>query len=154
MSQVWHFLTRGRTWWHVGYRFARQAPYFCNVFRTYIAFYVVGSRFWTFPASFLGAIAVLQTCPASRLSENGICTAMRSSDKVQIAWQACEESKLEEVSHEILVFRFPYVLCCVSGFPLALSIGEPRELLYFEAVEVSKLEKVSHEMLVFRFPHV
>ena len=66
---AWHFVTCGGAWWRVGNHFAWQAQYFCDVFRTCVAFFVAGAAFWTCPASFFVAGAALQMCRASCLSE-------------------------------------------------------------------------------------
>ena len=63
-------------------------------------------------------------------------------------------SKLEEVSHELLVATLPHVSSCLSGFPLASPIREATKPFLLEVVKVSKLEEVSHEMPVSRLPHV
>ena len=90
-------------------------------------------------------------------------------------------SKLEEVSHEMLVFMPPRVSCRVSGFPVASPClwGKPQNLSFSKVSDagcrvvlrgrrstlwhsnlfdylskMSKLEEVSHEMLIFLRPHV
>ena len=90
-------------------------------------------------------------------------------------------SKLEQMSHKMLVFLHPRVLSRVSGFPVASPClwGKAGEHLIFECVQagrhvvvcgrrgtlwhsnlfdnlskMSKLEEVSHEMLVLVCSHV
>ena len=61
-------------------------------------------------------------------------------------------SKLEDVSHEVLVWTLQHVSSGVSGF--AVSLGEAAKPFVFQCVQVSNLEEVSHacfEVATFQF---
>ena len=55
-------------------------------------------------------------------------------------------SRLEEVSHEMLVLRFARVSLPLSG--CVVTMGEAAKPYVSESVTVSKLVEVSHELLV------
>ena len=92
-----------------------------------------------------------------------------------LLFEVVEVSKLEEVSHEMLLVRLLHVSKCQNWrksrtkcsfsrshmcnlefliFQRLRSMGEATKPLLFEVVEVSKLEEVSHELLLVRLLHV
>ena len=123
--QAWHFVTCGRVWQRVDNRFSWQAQYFCDVFRRCITFFVAGAALWTCPTQFFVAGAVLQTCRVpyfsqiamARLREVAVTCKFRGRRGIFL-----HVSKLEEVSHEMLVLRFARVSWRVSG--CAVTMGE------------------------------
>ena len=57
--QAWNFVTFKHVLQRIENRFARQAQYFCDVFRRCVAVFVAGAALWACPSSFFVAGAAL-----------------------------------------------------------------------------------------------
>ena len=71
-------------------------------------------------------------------------------------FEVVKVSKLEKVSHEMLVLQAPScsLLSLWLSYGSAVFMKGTASPVLFEIVKPSELEEVSHEMLVFKLPHV
>ena len=94
--QAWHFVTFQHLSWRVKSRFARQAQYFCDVFRRCVGFFVAGAALWRPPMSFCVACAALSMCRLAYFLRHRIVRAARSGDAHDStlytlrAWHTCD----------------------------------------------------------------
>ena len=143
------FVSRGRrgTSWHVDVFgnvwkivFRSRRNTFATFFKTCVTFFVPGAALWTCPTQFFVASAALQTCRVACFSQiplarlRAMATTCKFRGRRGISWHV---SRLEEVSHEMLVLRFARASLRVSG--CAVTMGEAAKALRLRMCQSVKI---------------